>query len=82
MYRRPIYALPERRFAESGFAAIAPDLYGRFGAPSGDGGTDFTVEYADAGHAFFDDQRPSYVADSAQDAWNRTLAFFNKYLRA
>lgn len=179
-----------RRFAKSGFAAIAPDLYGRFGAPSGDGATDFsafrpfaqrlerpevagdiqtaamwlrtrhaqarfgvmgfcmggtialrqaidnaaifaadavwygnpagldpsaikipivgsygardtsipadTVRtfakaltvpndiaiYADAGHAFFDDQRPSYVSDSAQDAWRRTLAFFNKYLRA
>jgi carboxymethylenebutenolidase len=31
-----------RRFAKAGFAAIAPDLYSRFGAPSGDGETDFT----------------------------------------
>lgn len=30
-----------RRFAKAGFAAIAPDLYSRFGAPSGDGSTDF-----------------------------------------
>lgn len=40
------------------------------------------VEYADAGHAFFDDQRPSYVADAAQDAWRRTTAFLTKYLKA
>jgi carboxymethylenebutenolidase len=29
-----------RRFAKAGFAAVAPDLYARFGAPSGDGSTD------------------------------------------
>ncbi|MEO6834656.1 MAG: dienelactone hydrolase family protein [Candidatus Tumulicola sp.] len=29
-----------RRFAKAGFAAIAPDLYARFGAPSGDNGSD------------------------------------------
>jgi len=28
------------RFANAGFAAIAPDLYGRFDAPNGDGSTD------------------------------------------
>jgi carboxymethylenebutenolidase len=31
-----------RRFAKAGFAAVAPELYSRFGAPSGDGETDFT----------------------------------------
>lgn len=31
-----------RRFAKAGFAAIAPNLYSRFGAPSGDGETDYT----------------------------------------
>lgn len=31
-----------RRFAKAGFATLAPDLYSRFGAPSGDGETDFT----------------------------------------
>lgn len=179
-----------RRFAKAGFAAIAPDLYSRLGAPSGDGATDFSVFppfaqklqrpqtasdlkaaaqwlkarhsgarlgvtgfcmggtialrqaidnadvfsadavwygkvadidpaaihmpmlgnygerdtgipadgvrafqaklqvpndiviYADAGHAFFDDQRRSYVPDAAEDAWRRTLAFFTKYLKA
>jgi len=37
--------------------------------------------YAEAGHAFFDDQRASYVASAATDAWMRTLAFFAKYLK-
>lgn len=37
--------------------------------------------YPQAGHAFFDDQRDSYVASAADDAWRRTLAFFAKYLR-
>ena len=37
--------------------------------------------YPEAGHAFFDDQRSSYVASAANDAWSRTLAFFAKYLR-
>jgi carboxymethylenebutenolidase len=36
--------------------------------------------YDEAGHAFFDDQRPSYVASAAADAWARTIAFFTKYL--
>ncbi|HKW44185.1 MAG TPA: dienelactone hydrolase family protein [Candidatus Eremiobacteraceae bacterium] len=29
--------------------------------------------YGEAGHAFFDDTRPSYVASAAADAWSRTL---------
>jgi carboxymethylenebutenolidase len=36
--------------------------------------------YDEAGHAFFDDERPSYVASAAADAWARTLACFNTYL--
>jgi carboxymethylenebutenolidase len=177
-----------RRLAKAGFAAIAPDLYSRFGAPSGDGVTDSTIfrpyamrlerdvwlgdvraaaqwlstkfpgtkigitgfcmggklaliaaieegelfsvvapfygdvagldpktlhipicgsyggrdtgippdkvrafvaaltvpndvrVYDEAGHAFFDDERKSYVASAAADAWTRTLTCFNKYL--
>lgn len=38
------------------------------------------VIYDDAGHAFFDDQRASYVASAAADAWKRTTAFFERYL--
>ena len=37
--------------------------------------------YDEAGHAFFDDQRKSYVASAAVDAWDRTLAWFDKYLK-
>jgi carboxymethylenebutenolidase len=32
-----------RRLAKAGFAVVAPDLFARFGAPSGDGLTDFSV---------------------------------------
>ncbi len=38
--------------------------------------------YDEAGHAFFDDTRPSYVASAASDAWIRTLAWFDKYLKS
>jgi carboxymethylenebutenolidase len=37
--------------------------------------------YADAGHAFFDDTRDSYVAAAASSAWSRTLAWFAEYLK-
>jgi carboxymethylenebutenolidase len=36
--------------------------------------------YPEAGHAFFDDTRASYVPSAAADAWARTLAWFHKYL--
>lgn len=35
--------------------------------------------YDQAGHAFFDDTRQSYVASAASDAWRRTLAWFETY---
>ncbi len=38
--------------------------------------------YDEAGHAFFDDTRSSYVATAATDAWTRTLAYFATHLRA
>ena len=37
--------------------------------------------YDEAGHAFFDDTRPSYVPSAAADAWARTLAWFHTYLK-
>jgi carboxymethylenebutenolidase len=37
--------------------------------------------YDDAGHAFFDETRASYVPSAAADAWKRTIAFFERYLR-
>jgi len=36
--------------------------------------------YDEAGHAFFDDQRASYVPSAAVDAWKRTLNWFSTYL--
>jgi len=36
--------------------------------------------YDEAGHAFFDDTRPSYVGSAATDAWTRTLGWLHRYL--
>lgn len=36
--------------------------------------------YEGAQHAFFNDSRPSYNADAAALAWQRTLAWFRQYL--
>lgn len=36
--------------------------------------------YPDAPHAFFNDTRASYRESAADDAWNRTLAWFRQYL--
>ncbi len=36
--------------------------------------------YPEAGHAFFDDTRSSYVATAATDAWTKTLAWFRTHL--
>jgi carboxymethylenebutenolidase len=38
------------------------------------------VRYPDAAHGFRCDQRESYHAASAHDAWLRTLAWFDRYL--
>ncbi len=38
------------------------------------------VRYAEADHGFHRDQRPSYHAASAADAWARTLAWFATHL--
>jgi len=38
--------------------------------------------YAGALHAFFNDTGANYNAEAAQDAWPRTLAWFEKYLKA
>ncbi len=36
--------------------------------------------YPGARHAFFNDSRPNYHAESARDAWQRLLAFLGKEL--
>ena len=38
------------------------------------------VRYAGAEHGFHCDQRPSYHAEAATDAWTRTLAWFEEHL--
>jgi carboxymethylenebutenolidase len=37
--------------------------------------------YSEAGHAFFDDTRASYIPTAATAAWDRALAWFDTYLR-
>jgi carboxymethylenebutenolidase len=39
------------------------------------------VRYAGADHGFHCDQRPSYHAEAATDAWGRTLAWFEQHLQ-
>jgi carboxymethylenebutenolidase len=36
--------------------------------------------YPDARHSFFNDQGDNYDSTASEDAWQRTLAFFGKYL--
>jgi len=38
------------------------------------------VTFSDAGHAFFNDQRPSYNAAASKLAWELTLSFFEQNL--
>lgn len=45
------------------------------------GKTHEVVIYPDAPHAFFNDVRShTYVAVAAEDAWNRTISWFRRYL--
>ncbi len=46
-------------------------------------GKEFDIKvYPGAPHAFFNDTRESYRVDAAKDAWERTLGFFEKTLKA
>jgi carboxymethylenebutenolidase len=38
--------------------------------------------YQGTQHAFFNENRPSYNKEAAEDAWTMALAFFNHYLKA
>lgn len=38
------------------------------------------IVYEGQGHAFFNDHRPSFNANAAKDAWEKMLAWFQKYL--
>ena len=39
------------------------------------------VVYQGVGHAFHNDTGPNYNAEAGCDAWSRTIAWFNRYLR-
>jgi len=39
------------------------------------------VIYPNANHAFFNDTGPRYAEEAAKDAWKRTLAWFERYLK-
>jgi carboxymethylenebutenolidase len=39
------------------------------------------VTFSDAGHAFFNDQRPSYNPSASKLAWDMTLSFFEQTLK-
>ena len=41
-----------------------------------------TVVYPGAPHGFFCEERDSYRADAAKDAWTRMLKFFDQHLKA
>ncbi len=59
------------RFAHSGFAAIAPDLYGRFDAPDGDGSNDSATFRAYAQRL----ERAQYLRDLAAAARLLSIKF-------
>ena len=45
-------------------------------------GGSFTVQFYDAGHAFFNDARPAvYSKENAMLAWDRTLTFLKEHVR-
>ena len=49
-------------------------------AAAGSGQATEVVRYPEAGHGFHCDQRGSFEPKSAEDAWARTLAWFNEHL--
>jgi carboxymethylenebutenolidase len=69
-----IYADTDRNFTRNmqttaGLLSLASKRYGLF-------------VYEGVGHAFHNDTGANYNATAAVDAWARTLAFFNRWLRA
>jgi carboxymethylenebutenolidase len=75
--------------------AIVIPFYGSYGARDtgipADGVQTFTALlnvphdvriYDNAGHAFFDEARASYVPTAAADAWDRLLRFLHQYLES
>jgi carboxymethylenebutenolidase len=65
---------PERDFTANAARQLEP-LLERYQVPH-----DIKI-YPDARHSFFNNQGSSYQDEASVDAWQRTLKFFNRYLR-
>ena len=62
-------------------ASIPPEHVERIRSSLADAPVDHqVVQYADAGHGFFCNERDGYVAHAAHDAWSRTLDWFSERL--
>ncbi|WP_106402877.1 dienelactone hydrolase family protein [Actinocorallia populi] len=61
--------------------SITPEALERLRAALNEqAGIDPEIHIYPAGHAFFNDARPSYHAESAEHAWTTTLAFLHRLL--
>jgi carboxymethylenebutenolidase len=65
---------PERDFTANAARRLEP-LLERYHVPH-----DIKI-YPEARHSFFNDHGPAYQPEAARDAWARTVAFFETYLR-
>lgn len=66
---------PEQDFSASAARQLEPMLE-KYHVPH-----DIKI-YPGARHSFFNDDRPNYHPEAAADSWQRTLAFFNTYLKS
>jgi len=90
----PYYGIPSFIDRLAGTRVAALGIYGetdtrvnasidRVRAALEQSGRPFEIKvYPDAGHAFFNDTRPSYREHAATAAWQDTLAWFAQHLRA
>lgn len=63
-------------------ALIPPDHVAQVRKALTDGKKNFQMKvYPEAGHGFFCDERGSYHADSAKDAWEKFKSFFAQHLK-
>ena len=66
---------PEKDFTANAARQLEP-LLEKYNVPH-----DIKI-YPGAHHSFFNDQRPNYDPKASEDAWQRTLFFFEKHLKA
>lgn len=72
------YALAPARRGDTGIPV--EDVRTMEAALDGAGIENEVVIYEGAEHAFLNDTRPSYHAEAAGDAWQRTVAWFRDHL--